>query len=76
MVDEDPGSVKTRYENLLTFVEEIEGIRHYTDRSGNRILYLNGKLEDRIISLCRRDGIQPTGFGLPDNPDDLHEIIN
>ncbi|HAX96415.1 MAG TPA: hypothetical protein DCY35_07840 [Prolixibacteraceae bacterium] len=76
MVDEDPGSVKTRYENLLTFVEEFEGIRCYTDSSGNRILYLNGKLEDWIISVCRKEGIRPGSFGLTDRPNDLHEIIN
>lgn len=76
MVDEDPGSVKSTYEKGLTFKEEFEGVSYYKDTKGNTILFLTGKLEDWIISVCRKEGIQLTSFGLADRPNDLHEIIN
>jgi len=76
MVDEDPGSVKTSYEKSLKFIEEIEGIKCYSDKSGNRIFILKGKLEDWIITLCRKEKIDPTKFGLSSDSDGLHEQIN
>lgn len=76
MVDEDPGSVKTSYEKRLVFSEEIEGIKCYLDGRGNRILYLTGKLEDWVISVCRKEGTLMSSYGLPERPNDLHEIIN
>ena len=76
LVDEDPGSPKTTYEKELKFIEESEGIKYYSDSSGNKILYLNGKLEDWIIETCRRQKIKLSRFGLPDNPNNLHAQIN
>ncbi|HEX2968979.1 MAG TPA: hypothetical protein VHO46_07715 [Bacteroidales bacterium] len=76
MVDEDPGSVKTSYEKSLRFNEEIEGIKCYSDKSGNRIFVLKGKLEDWIITICRKEKIDPTKFGLSSDGDGLHEQIN
>lgn len=76
MVDEDPGSIKTSYEKSLQFREEVEGIKYYTDASGNIVLFLNGKLEDWIVSVCKKGSIKLHRFGLPDKPDDLHDQIN
>jgi hypothetical protein len=76
MVDEDPGSAKTSYEKALRFIEEFEGIKYYTDQSGNKIFILKGKLEDWIISVCKQHKIKLTAFGLPEKPDDLHDVIN
>ena len=76
VVDEDPGSAKTSYESALQLVEESEGIKYYTDRSGNKIFVLKGKLEDWIIFICNKSKIKPTDFGLPSKPDDLHDVIN
>jgi len=76
IVDEDPGSIKTSYEKSLQFREEVEGIKYFTDASGNKILFLNGKLEDWIISVCKKESVELNRFGLPDKPDDLHDQIN
>ena len=76
MVDEDPGSIKTDYENNLTFVQESFGVKVYKDNRNNKILILSVKLEDWIIAACKAEKVNITHFGLPDKPNDLHEIIN
>ena len=76
MVDEDPGSTKTKYENSLNFVEEFEGIKKYSDNSGNSVIILQGKLEDWIIFVCKKYEINLNSFGLPDRPNTLHNVIN
>ncbi len=40
LVDEDPGSPKSSYEKSLKFKEESEGIKCYSDKSGNKVFYL------------------------------------
>ena len=76
MVDEDPGSVKTSYEKALKFIEESEGIKYFTDHSDNKIFILKGKLEDWIVLVCKQHRISLSKFGLPEKPNDLHDIIN
>ena len=76
MVDEDPGSIKTSYENTLQFVEEAEGISQFSDGAGNKVLVLKGKLEDWILDVCKRYKAKPADFGLPEKPNELHGEIN
>ena len=76
IVDEDPGSTKTRYEESLNFREEFEGIRYFTDTSGNIVLILKGKLEDWIIAACKKQKIDIGKHGLPEKPNDLHDVIH
>jgi len=76
MVDEDPGSAKTHYEIALMLVEEQYGIKFYKDNTNNKIFVLRGKLEDWIIYVCKRYKIKLLDFNLPENPNDLHDIIN
>ncbi|NJK86129.1 MAG: hypothetical protein HC906_09320 [Bacteroidales bacterium] len=76
MVDEDPGTVKTSYEKKLKFIDESEGIKLFMDKSDNKTIFLSGKLEDWIISVCKRYKIKPGSYSLPEDSDDLHEIIN
>ncbi|NMC58726.1 MAG: hypothetical protein GYA51_04965 [Candidatus Methanofastidiosa archaeon] len=76
LVDEDPGSPKTSYEKTLSFIDESEGIKLYSDKSGNKILYLTGKLEDWIIATCKKEKLSVSKFGLPGTPDQLHDTIN
>jgi hypothetical protein len=76
MVDEDPGSAKTSYEKALELIEESEGIKYFSDQLGNKIFFLKGKLEDWIINACKQHKIRPSTFGLPEKPNDLHDVIN
>jgi hypothetical protein len=41
-----------------------------------RIFKEKYKLEDWIVYACKKQKINITSFGLPNNPDDLHEFIN
>ena len=75
MVDEDPGSAKTQYERNLKFIEEVYGIKRYSDKQGNKVLVLKVKLEDWIIAICKTAKIDITKFGLPNNPNELHDVI-
>lgn len=76
MVDEDPDSVKTIYEQSLELQEELEGIKYFLDKSDNKIFFLKVKLENWIINICKKEKIKLTRFGLPERPDDLHDVIN
>lgn len=76
MVDEDPGSPQTSYEKSLRLIEEAEGIKQYADNSGNKIFVLKGKLEDWTISICKQHKIKLKAFGLPEKPNELHDVIN
>ena len=76
IVDEDPESNKTTYERSLRLIEESGGIKHYQDKSNNKIFVLSGKLEDWIISLCNQQKISLDKFGFPTKPNDLHDVIN
>lgn len=76
VVDEDPGSIKTKFEKSLILREEFEGIKYYTDHSGNVVLSLKGKLEDWLLTACKKQEISALNYGLPENPNDLHDVIN
>jgi hypothetical protein len=76
MVDEDPGSAKTSYQKKLAMVEEAQGIQLFSDKSGNKIIVLKGKLEDWIIATCKAAGVQLSDFSLPEKPNELHAVIN
>jgi hypothetical protein len=76
IVDEDPGSNKTTYEKSLKLVDKFEGINYYTDKSANKIFVLKVKLEDWILEACNQSDIKVASFGLPNKPNDLHNVIN
>jgi hypothetical protein len=77
LVDEDPDSAKCSYEQGLNRISESFGIIEWKDKSDNRILVLKGKLEDWIIGTCKAAKVDlKKDFGLPDKPNDLHDVIN
>lgn len=75
MVDEDPESDKSKYEQLLEFKEENSGIKLYTDSNKNMICVLSIKLEDWLLLACRQSQIKPSSYGLPDNQRELKQVI-
>lgn len=76
LVDEDPGSAKTTYEKQLKPISQENGISVYRDQNNNVILQLHIKLEDWILDRCKRGNVNIERFGLPNNPNSLHNIIN
>jgi deoxyribodipyrimidine photolyase-like uncharacterized protein len=76
MVDEDPESGRSSYEKALQFIEEFDGIKYYKDHSDNKIIILKGRLEDWITNVCKKDKLKLSAFGLPENPNELHDVIN
>ncbi|MBS1505600.1 MAG: hypothetical protein JSS79_03035 [Bacteroidetes bacterium] len=76
MVDEDPGSPKSFYEKSLVKEDQRYGLTLLKDKSGNKVLQLSVRLEDWVLMQCKASGIKPTDFGLPDNSNHLHDVIN
>jgi len=76
MVDEDPGVSIYTYEKKLKFKEEKFGIKLFLDSNNNKVLVLNVKLEDWILSACRSQKIDPNKFGLPSDSKHLKDTIN
>lgn len=79
MIDEDPGSIQPndlqRFTETNSLQNEQIRIRHYNQRN-NRLIILCPKLEEWILGACTEAGIDIRGYNLPNNPNQLHEIIN
>jgi hypothetical protein len=77
LVDEDPGSARHPYEKQLVKKQESHGVFKFRDElKGNTVLMLRVKLEDWIIDACKKSSIDIVTFGLPERPNDLHDVIN
>ncbi len=75
LVDEDPLSVAvTSYERSLKFDTEVEGVKRFTDNSGNVVCVLKIKLEDWIIDVCKRHRVDIKQFGLPEKQQLIRRI--
>jgi hypothetical protein len=77
VVDEDPDAPKHKYERELVLKAEEHGIKYYFDsKRKNKVFVLKVKLEDWIISICKKNNISLKDYGLPEKANDLHRIIN
>jgi hypothetical protein len=77
LIDEDPMSSQHPYEKSLIVEDSSHGITFRKDpNKNNKILVLQVKLEDWIISACRRSEIDIEEFGLPRTPNELHSVLN
>jgi len=79
MIDEDPNSNQPK--TLREFMEisnvtdcKIK-ILNYT-RLNNNVIVLCPRLEEWIIAASNEAGLRMIDYGLPNEPDKLHEIIN
>jgi len=79
MIDEDPGSIQPndlqRFTETNRLQREQIRIRHHNQRN-NRLIVLCPKLEEWILGACTEAGIDIRDYNLPNNPNQLHEIIN
>ncbi len=76
VVDEDPGQAQHPYFRNFKFKQAQKGLTEYLDNKNNKLIELKIKLEDWIITDCRNTSIELKKFGLPDKPNDLHDVIN
>jgi len=80
MIDQDPLSIQPRkFLQKFTEIEHSERdklkILHYTQRN-NRLIILCPRLEEWIIEAAREAHIPLHRYNLPNNPRQLHKIIN
>jgi len=80
MIDQDPLSIQPRkFLQKFTEIEHSERdklkILHYTQRN-NRLIVLCPRLEEWIIEAAREAHISLPRYNLPNNPRQLHKIIN
>ncbi len=77
MIDEDPMSAQPKYLKELREQEKRYGVSLLVDGQRlHRIVVLCPRLEDWFLKLCKAGGIDVARYGLPDNPNRLHEQIN
>jgi hypothetical protein len=77
MVDEDPGSSQPSYIRRLEIEEQKHDLKLLFDpKTGNYLIIICPKLEEWIIRTAREAGVNLRNLGLPDDPDNLHKIIN
>jgi hypothetical protein len=79
IIDEDPQSIQPpdmrRFREIKFSEEDKFKVLHHKQRN-NRLLVLCPRLEEWIIEASREANIDLRGYGLPNDPDELHETIN
>lgn len=77
IIDEDPGSAQPNHLKKLKLVEEKFEIRKLIQANSSKvILIIKPRLEEWIIYQCKKSGINPKEFLLPNNAKELKKVIN
>ena len=77
LVDEDPKSAQPSYIKTLELVDTKDEIKLYFDsKTDNRLIMLCPRLEDWIVFAVRSANKDIMKYGLPDNANALHKVIN
>ncbi len=77
VLDEDPGRSQHPYiKKLEEYKSNCPNIKILKDPKGNYVVLICPRLEDFVVNVARRNGIDLREFNLPTDPDELHEIIN
>lgn len=77
LVDEDPGSAEPTTLARFSEVEFKHGVRFKKDsKTGNALVVLCPRLEDWAIKTAKEAGLALKEFNLPDDPSELHAVIN
>lgn len=79
VVDEDPGRTQPSYLKNLPITQNLDqhGLElRYDNARNNCIVLICPKLEDWILSAARIAKVDVKEYNLPDDPDELHEVVN
>ncbi|OQP49337.1 hypothetical protein A4H97_28780 [Niastella yeongjuensis] len=77
IIDEDPGSAQPNHLKKFKLVEEkFETIKLIQANTSKVILIIKPRLEEWVIYQCKRSGINPNKFHLPDTAKELKKVIN
>lgn len=77
LVDEDPKSARPSYIKTLKLIDTKDEIKLYFDsKTDNRLILLCPRLEEWIVLAARNANEDITRYGLPDNANELHKVIN
>jgi hypothetical protein len=79
IVDEDPNRVHSHYMQRFGEIEFLRRERFrilHHNRRNNRLIVICPRLEDWIIEASREANIDLNRFNLPNDPLEMHEIIN
>ena len=79
LVDEDPQQLQPPYLERMRIVQYMpeRGLRVLGDGArGNHLVVLCPRLEEWIVRAAREAGVDLGRYGLPNNPLELHKVIN
>ena len=77
LVDEDPHSAQPPYMRSLILVAATNDVKILRDpRRGNYLIVLCLRLEEWVLEAARRAGVSLRDYGLPEDGESLHEVIN
>lgn len=77
MVDEDPNKSQPAYLWNCRVVGEQHGVRLLADdERNNRVIVLCPDLEGWLVGALRKEKFPHAKFGLPENPEHIHGVIN
>jgi hypothetical protein len=77
VVDEDPASPQPSYVGKLKLHSHQQGIKFWhDDKNQNRLIMLCPRLEEWILKASQEAGINIQDYGLPNNANQIHHIIN
>lgn len=77
LVDEDPKSAQPSYIKTLELIDTKDRIKLYFDsKTDNQLIMLCPRLEDWIVLAARSANKDIMKYGLPNNANALHKVIN
>jgi len=77
LVDEDPKSAQPSYIKTLELTNIKDEIKLYFDsKTDNQLIMLCPRLEEWIVLAARSANKDIMKYGLPDNANELHKVIN
>jgi len=76
LIDEDPRSPQPRSLKIFDKKKEKYNIKILCDKKENKLIILCPNLETWILKVAEKNGIDVKKYGLPQDFNELHRIIN